>query len=159
MILKYCACYADPFIQPDLHCTYNTTNKTNCSGARKGFLKSAARLETDALRDLKNAWKKLTSNDSNDAMVLNQGITFEPAASTAVENQMNENKKTNSDLIFNVFGLSPEIYSKDDVFLQGIKTGDIFVFQRIIHCSQYDCVFAQYSDAPCTVVSSAAMLI
>jgi HK97 family phage portal protein len=98
-------------------------NITSGSGARKGFLKSAARLEADALRDLKNAWKKLTSNDSNDAMVLNQGITFEPAASTAVENQMNENKKTNSDLIFNVFGLSPEIYSKDDVFLQGLKTG------------------------------------
>lgn len=98
-------------------------NITSGSGARKGFLKSASRLETDALLQLKQAWKKLTSNDSNEAMVLNQGITFEAAASTAVESQMNENKKTNSDLIFNIFGLSPEIYSKDDVFLQGLKTG------------------------------------
>lgn len=98
-------------------------NITSGSGTRKGFLKSASRLEADALLKLKQAWKKLISNDSNEAMVLNQGITFEAAASTAVESQMNENKKTNSDLIFNIFGLSPEIYSKDDVFLQGLKTG------------------------------------
>lgn len=98
-------------------------NITSGSGARKGFLKSAARLEEDALRQLKIAWKKLTSNDSNEAMVLNQGISFEPAASTAVESQFNENKKTNSNLIFNIFGLSSDVYGNDDVFLQGLKTG------------------------------------
>lgn len=98
-------------------------NVTSGNGARKGFLKSQSRLEEDALTKLKEAWQKLISNDSNDAMVLNQGISFEAAASTAVESQMNENKKTNSDFVFNIFGLSPELYSKDEVFLQSLKTG------------------------------------
>ena len=78
-------------------------------GVRKGFLKSEGRLTVKALEALKKAWRYMTSKlGTSDVIVLNKGITFESADSTAVENQLNESKQTNADLIYKIFGFTDE---------------------------------------------------
>ena len=76
-------------------------NTAVASGTKRGFLKSARRLEKQMLDELKAAWRKLTSTDSenNDVLVLNEGISFEPTQSTATETQLNDLKKTNNELV------------------------------------------------------------
>lgn len=83
-------------------------------GTKRGFLQSKYKLTTEALEQLKSAWKKLYSTEVNntpDVMILNEGVTFEPASSTAVENQMNESKLSNSDLVYNLFSLSSALFA------------------------------------------------
>jgi len=82
------------------------------------------------LQQLKNGWKQLYSNDVNsspDVVVLNKGITFEPASSTATENQLNEGKLTNSGLVYGLFGLTANLFNSNsvnaDVYTNAIKTG------------------------------------
>ena len=61
-------------------------------------------------------------------MVLNEGISFEPAASTATENQLNESKRTNSDLVYNLFGLSTNLFETssgtggEEIYINAVKT-------------------------------------
>lgn len=103
-------------------------NTAISSGTKRGFLKSARRLDKEMLTSLKNAWRKLYSTDVNnspDVMILNEGISFEPASSTATENQLNESKRTNSELVFNLFGLSSALFSgsvNNEVYINAIKT-------------------------------------
>lgn len=106
-------------------------NTAISSGTKRGFLKSARRLDKEMLEGLKKAWRKLYStdvNDSPDVMILNEGISFEPASSTATENQLNESKRTNSELVYNLFGLSYALFSgngtyANEIYVNCIKTG------------------------------------
>jgi HK97 family phage portal protein len=68
-------------------------------GTKKGFLKAQNRLEKDAIESIKNAWKKLYSNDSENIIVLNNGLEFQEASATSVEMQLNERKITNANEI------------------------------------------------------------
>ena len=79
-------------------------NKTTSSGVRRGFLKSKFKLDSEKLKSLKTAWRKLRNRDS-DVLVLNDGIEFENATSTAVESQMSQNKEINTRSILTYFGL------------------------------------------------------
>lgn len=79
-------------------------NKTTSSGVRRGFLKSKFKLDPEKLKSLKTAWRKLRNRDS-DVLVLNNGIEFENATSTAVESQMSQNKEINTRSILTYFGL------------------------------------------------------
>lgn len=82
-------------------------------GVRKGFLKSEGRLTVKALEALKRAWRYMTSKlGQSDVIVLNKGITFESADSTAVENQLNESKQTNADLVYKLFGFTAPLPMK-----------------------------------------------
>ena len=58
-------------------------------------------------------------------MVLNEGLDFEAANSTATENQLNENKKVNTDLVNSMLGLSSNLFASpsSEVFLTSVKTG------------------------------------
>lgn len=106
-------------------------NTAISSGTKRGFLKSARRLDKEMLEGLKKAWRKLYSTDVNnspDVMILNEGISFEPASSTATENQLNESKRTNSELVYNLFGLSYALFSgngtyANEIYVNCIKTG------------------------------------
>lgn len=81
-------------------------------GNKKGFLKSANRLSKDAIEDLKLAWKELYSNDnSENVVVLNNGLDFKEASNTSVEMQLNENKKTNATEICKLFVVPESILS------------------------------------------------
>ena len=101
-------------------------NTSTNSGMKKGFLKSKYKLGQEQLDNLKEAWRKLTANNnSNDVMVLNDGLDFEAANSTATETQLNENKKVNSNLVNSMLGLSSSLFSAptNETFLTSVKTG------------------------------------
>ena len=80
------------------------------TGGKKGFLKTKGRVRQDLLTELKKSWRLLYSNDSDETIVvLNDGLEYQDAGQTAVESQLNENKKTNSDQIFKIFGIVSSI--------------------------------------------------
>ena len=94
-------------------------------GNKKGFLKSTGRLSTEAIRELKAAWRKLYSNNTENVVVLNNGLDFQEASSSSVELQLNENKKTNADEICKIFLTPPAILdgtASEDVTTNWIKT-------------------------------------
>ena len=114
-------------------------NTSVSSGSKRGFLKSTKRLDKAMMDELKAAWKKITSINSDDdsnVMVLNDGITFEPASSTATETQLNELKKTNNDLVYNLFGLNAALFNTsstdmDGIYLNTIKAGVLPVIEAL----------------------------
>lgn len=85
-------------------------NKTTSSGVRRGFLKSKYKLDKEKLKSLKTAWRKLRNRDS-DVLVLNDGIDFENATSTATESQLSQNKEINTRAILTYFGLPSNFLS------------------------------------------------
>ena len=104
-------------------------NNTMSRGGKKGTLQSENKLDKDAMDDLRTKWRSFFGNidADNDVLVLNKGITFTPVSSTASENQLNENKQTNTEEVYSLFGLSEELFTSStgtqDVFLKAIKTG------------------------------------
>lgn len=78
-------------------------------GCRKAYIKSEKPLARNALDDLKEGWKKLWTLDGDAAITLNAGVDVKEAASSPVELQLNENKVTNSEQLYEVLGLSPAI--------------------------------------------------
>lgn len=78
-------------------------------GNKKGFLKSERRLTEAAIETLKQAWRNLYSNNSDNVVVLNEGLEFQEASNTSVEMQLNENKSTNSAEICKVFNIAENV--------------------------------------------------
>ena len=106
-----------------LSAAYNSLmleNMMNSSGCKPGFLKSKNRLSTEAIKAIKDGYRKVYDNQETreKVLVLNDGVEFEPISSTAAELQMNENKKTNSVEICKLFGFPHTIIdggaSEDD---------------------------------------------
>ena len=106
-----------------LSAAYNSLkleNMMNSSGCKPGFLKSKNRLSTEAIKAIKDGYRKVYDNRETQekVLVLNDGVEFEPISSTAAELQMNENKKTNSVEICKLFGFPHTIIdggaSEDD---------------------------------------------
>lgn len=80
------------------------------TGSKKGFLKSKSKLTQEIMDQLRNAWRKLYGNTSEEnVVVLNDGIEFQDASQNAVDSQLNENKGTNGHEIFKIFGISPKV--------------------------------------------------
>jgi HK97 family phage portal protein len=79
-------------------------------GNKKGFLKSEKTLTQEAIDKLKEAWRRLYSNNSENVVVLNNGIDFKEASATAMEMQLNESKNTLADEIRSIF----HIYLNDE---------------------------------------------
>ncbi|UGB31699.1 phage portal protein [Metabacillus sp. B2-18] len=93
-------------------------------GNKKGFLKSQGRLSPEAIKELKNAWNNLYKNNSENVVILNNGLDFQEASNTSVEMQLNENKKTNSIEICKLFVVPPSILegsASDDEYNNWIK--------------------------------------
>ncbi len=78
-------------------------------GNKKGFLKSARRLSEGAIEKIKEAWRRLYSNNSENVVILNEGLDFKEASNTSVEMQLNENKKSNGDEICKISGIPPSL--------------------------------------------------
>ena len=72
-------------------------------GNKKGFLKSERTVDEKGMQLLKDAWRSLYSNNSENVMVLNNGLEFQEASLSSVELQLNENKETNSAEICKLF--------------------------------------------------------
>lgn len=79
-------------------------------GNKKGFLKSQRKLGQDEINALKQAWRNLYANNTENVVVLNSGLEFQEASSTSVEMQLNENKKTLQDEINNIFHIKSDFY-------------------------------------------------
>lgn len=97
-------------------------NGAMSKGGKKGFLKSDRKLSKEMMDELKKGWNRLYSNNNSDVIVLNQGITFEGADSTATENQLNENKQTNTELLYKILGFAEDTFTNEEAFRVFVKT-------------------------------------
>lgn len=94
-------------------------------GCRKGFLLSEKPISTEVMDALKKAWRTLFKSGEENVIVLNNGLKFQEASNTSVEMQLNENKKSDSESVCNLFGLSPTLFSgniSDEQYNNSIKT-------------------------------------
>ena len=94
-----------------LETAYNTLlyqlNMVKSGGNKKGFLKSQRKLTQEEINTLKKAWYNLYANNQENVVVLNNGLEFQESSQSAVETQLNENKKTLQDEINNIFHIHP----------------------------------------------------
>lgn len=82
-------------------------------GNKKGFLKSTRHLDEKGMKELKKAWSEYFSGNSS-CVILNDGMEFQEASNTSVENQLNEKNKTFSDEVKEIF----HIGKTNDEFLK-----------------------------------------
>lgn len=76
-------------------------------GNKRGFLKATRKLTQEEIDALKRAWKNLYGNNSENVVVLNNGLEFQEASNSAVETQLNESKRTLADEINALFHIYP----------------------------------------------------
>lgn len=79
-------------------------------GSKKGFLTSDHRLGQEEINTLKRAWNNLRRLNSDNVVMLNKGLEFKEASESSVDMQLNQNKKTLTDEINNIFHIYPEDY-------------------------------------------------
>lgn len=106
-------------------------------GNKKGFVKSARKLTDTAIAALKEAWRKLYSNNSDNVVILNEGLEFQEASNTSVEMQLNENKKSNADEICKIFNIPVNIINgtaTSKEYTNAFKMGVMPVL-RVIECA------------------------
>ena len=77
-------------------------------GSKKGFLKAQRKLAQEEIDTLKAAWRRLYANESENVVVLNNGLEFQEASNSSTEMQLNESKRTLTDEINDVFHISPD---------------------------------------------------
>ena len=85
-------------------------------GNKKGFLKSQKHLDEKGMETLKKAWNEYFAGNSS-CLILNDGMEFQEASNTSVENQLNEKNKTFDDEIKEIFhiGNSNESFIKETI--------------------------------------------
>lgn len=76
----------------------------NTNGNKKGFLKAQKHLDNEAMNVLKEAWNNYFNGNSS-CVILNDGMEFQEASNTSVENQLNEKNKTFSEEVKEIFHL------------------------------------------------------
>lgn len=103
-------------------------------GNKRGFIKSKARLTKEAMANLKEQWRNMYQNNTENCIVLNEGLDFQEASSTSVEMQLNENKRTNSDEICKLLNLGEMILNgraTDEVYNTTIKIAVLPILREI----------------------------
>ena len=86
-------------------------------GNKKGFLKSSRKLDQDTIDTLKRAWKNLYTNNTENVIVLNDGLEFQEASNNSVEMQLDQNKNTLTSEIKSIFHIKEDFY---DTFKEAI---------------------------------------
>lgn len=77
-------------------------------GSKKGFIKSQRKLGQDEINVLKSAWSRMYSDNSENVVVLNNGLDFQEASSSSTEMQLDQNKNTLMNEINNLFHISDD---------------------------------------------------
>lgn len=77
-------------------------------GNKRGFLKSSKHLTEDSLAALKTGFGRMYNNNTENVVVLNDGLDFQETSNTSVEMQLNENKLSNAREFAKIFHVSPE---------------------------------------------------
>lgn len=81
-------------------------------GCKKGFLKAEKTLAREQLNKLRDAFSRMyRGNETESFVVLNNGIDFKEASETAVEMQVNENKKANAEEFAKIFHIPISVIS------------------------------------------------
>lgn len=97
-------------ISKELETAYHTLlyqlGMVKSGGNKKGFLKAQRKLGQDEINVLKQAWTNMYANNTENVVVLNNGLEFQEASNSAVEMQMNESKQTLQDEINNLFHIT-----------------------------------------------------
>lgn len=99
-------------------------NLVRKGGNKRGFLQAERNLTREQMDALRDAYRRLYSNNSENVVVLNNGIKFQEASNTSVEMQLNENKTSNAAEIGKLMGvpisvLTGQATEKDwDIFIQ-----------------------------------------
>lgn len=109
-------------------------NSSISSGVRRGFLKSKAKLDKDKMDELKQAWKRLSNPNQSDVLVLNAGIEFEDASSTATESQLSQNKTINMHQILAYFGLPTNFFegANSDSYLTAVRIAVLPIVKQLV---------------------------
>ena len=81
-------------------------------GNKKGFLQAQRKLGQDEIDTLKQAWRRLYQNNTENVVVLNNGIEFKEASNSAVETQMNESTNTLTNEINQIFHIYPDDFER-----------------------------------------------
>lgn len=89
----------------------NILSKTG--GNKKGFIESLNKLDNESMINLKEQWRNMYSNNTENCIVLNKGLNFKESQATPTELQLNENKITNGSEICKIFNIPPSIISGD----------------------------------------------
>ncbi len=114
-------------------------NMVKTGGNKKGFIQATHRLTKEAMTALKKAFRNLYSNNSENVVILNDGLSFKESSNTSVELQLNENKKTNGDDVCKVFLVPPSIInggaSEEDKkqYIEGCIIPNLNRFERAIN--------------------------
>lgn len=99
-------------ISKELETAYQTLlyqlGMVKSGGNKKGFLKAQKRLGQDEIDVLKRAWRNMYQNNTDNVVVLNNGLEFQEASNTSVEMQLNESKRTLTDEINSLFHISDD---------------------------------------------------
>lgn len=108
-------------------------NSSISSGVRRGFLKSKSKLDKDRMNELRQAWRKLTTPNQSDVLVLNAGIEFEDASSTATESQLSQNKVINMHQILAYFGLPTNFFEgvNSDAYLTAVRIAILPIVKQL----------------------------
>lgn len=108
-------------------------NSSISSGVRRGFLKSKSKLDQDKMDELRRAWRKLTTPNQSDVLVLNAGIEFEDASSTATESQLSQNKVINMHQILAYFGLPTNFFEgvNSDAYLTAVRIAILPIVKQL----------------------------
>ena len=80
-------------------------------GSRKGFLKSQRKLGQEEINTLKKAWQNMYANNSENVVVLNNGLEFQEASNSSVEMQLDQNKNTLQNEINTIFHISDDFWT------------------------------------------------
>jgi HK97 family phage portal protein len=95
-------------------------------GNKKGFLKLDKNHAEPEMKRIKEGWRNFYNAENGENMlILNAGMDFKESSNTAVELQLNENRKAINDDVLLLFGLSDTIINgtaKDDVISGTFKT-------------------------------------
>jgi HK97 family phage portal protein len=89
----------------------NILSKTG--GNKKGFIESEGKLASESMLNLKEQWRNMYSNNTENCIVLNKGLTFKESQATPTELQLNENKISNGSEICKVLNIPPSIITGD----------------------------------------------
>lgn len=108
-------------------------NSSISSGVRRGFLKSKSKLDQEKMNELRRAWRKLTTPNQSDVLVLNAGIEFEDASSTATESQLSQNKVINMHQILAYFGLPTNFFEgvNSDAYLTAVRIAILPIVKQL----------------------------
>lgn len=101
-----------------LSVAYNSLDYENIlaktGGNKKGFIKAAQKLTKDVIANLKEQWNKMYSKNSENCVVLNNGLEFQESSATSTEMQLNENKVTNGKEICTILNVPHSLLTGED---------------------------------------------